>query len=293
MLALELKSFHAIACTNSITRAAKELGISQPTVTSHLRQLEAKYGIELFYRRGKGVYLSEEGEHLLPQVEALLRQAAQVDFQLRDLRDLKKGKLRIGATGPYYIMGVLQQFVRTYPGVELTLSMDNSQRVLASLMDYQLDVIASSFLVEDERMQRILLASDPLVVVVRADHPLAHQPRVSTAELVSYPLLLRESGSMTRDLCLKVFKRAGQAPHRVLEMGSREAIGWAIARGMGASLLPLREVPPHTELRTIPLADISMHSYEYVYCLKERVHGHAIHAFLELVQHSVVQDPHL
>ncbi len=287
MLALELKSFHAIACTNSVTRAAKELGISQPTVTSHLRQLESRYGIELFYRRGKGVYLSEQGEQLLPQVEALLQQAAQLDFQLRDLRDLKKGKLRIGATGPYYIMGVLQQFVSAYPGVELCLSMDNSQRVLTALMDYQLDVIASSFLVEDDRVKRILLASDPLVVVVRADHPLAHQARVSTADLVQYPLLLRETGSMTRELSLKVFKRAGQAPQRILEMGSREAIAWAIARGMGASLLPLREVPPHAELRTVPLADISIHSYEYVYCLKERMHAHAIRALLELIQHSV------
>ncbi|MGE8546679.1 MAG: LysR substrate-binding domain-containing protein [Alcaligenes sp.] len=284
MLALELKSFHAIAHSGSITKAAQQLGISQPTVTSHLRQLEARYGIELFYRQGKGVYLSEQGERLLPQVEELMQQAAQIDFSLRDLRDLKSGKLRVGATGPYYIMDVLRRFYQAYPGVEMKLSIDNSQRVLSSLLDYQLDVIASSFLVDDERIIRVLLASDPLVVVLRRDHPLAARKRVRIAELCRHAILMREAGSMTRELCQQVFRQAGQEPGQVLEIGSREAICWAIVCGLGASLLPMREVPAHPDIVTLSISDVSMHLNEYVYCLKERAHGHAIRAFLDQVQ---------
>ncbi len=284
MLALELKSFHAIAHNGSITKAAQQLGISQPTVTSHLRQLEARYGIELFYRQGKGVYLSEQGERLLPQVEELMQQAAQIDFSLRDLRDLKSGKLRVGATGPYYIMDVLRRFYQAYPGVEMKLSIDNSQRVLTSLLDYQLDVIASSFLVDDERIIRVLLASDPLVVVLRRDHPLAARKRVRIAELHPHAILMREHGSMTRELCQQVFRQAGQEPGQILEIGSREAICWAIVCGLGASLLPMREVPAHPDIVTLPISDVSVHLNEYVYCLKERAHGHAIRAFLDQVQ---------
>ena len=116
--------------------------------------------MELFYRQGKGVYLSQQGERLLPQVEQLMQQAAQIDFSLRDLRDLKSGILRVGATGPYYIMAVLRNFHQAYPGVKMRLSIDNSQRVLGALHDYQLDVIASSALVDDARLVRLLLASD-------------------------------------------------------------------------------------------------------------------------------------
>ena len=65
-------------CGGNRALAAQQLGISQPTVTSHLRQLETRYGVELFYRQGKGVYLSQQGERLLPQVEQLMQQAAQM-----------------------------------------------------------------------------------------------------------------------------------------------------------------------------------------------------------------------
>lgn len=284
MLALELKSFHATAHCGSITKAAQQLGISQPTVTSHLRQLETRYGVELFYRQGKGVYLSQQGERLLPQVEQLMQQAAQIDFSLRDLRDLKSGMLRVGATGPYYIMAVLRNFHQAYPGVKMRLSIDNSQRVLGALHDYQLDVIASSALVDDARLVRLLLASDPLVAVLRVDHPLANRQRVRIMDLCRYPILMREQGSMTRELCHQVFRQAGQEPTQLLEIGSREAIGWGGVCGMGASLLPLREVPAHPDIISLPLSDVSAHLSEFVYCLKERAQGHAIRAFLEQVQ---------
>src|SRR5690606_37918834 len=202
---------------------------------------------------------------------------------LRDLRDLKSGMLRVGATGPYYIMAVLRNFHQAYPGVKMRLSIDNSQRVLSALHDYQLDVIASSALVDDPRLVRLLLASDPLVAVLRVDHPLANRQRVRIVDLCRHPILMREPGSMTRELCYQVLRQAGQEPTQLLEIGSREAIGWGVVCGMGASLLPLREVPEYPEIISLLLSDVSALLTEFVYCLKDRAQGHAIRAFLEQV----------
>ncbi len=76
----ELKSFHMVARLGSITQAAKKLGLSQPTVTTQIRSLEGQYGVELFYRGGRRLTLSDEGVRLLPMVQQLLQQEADIEF---------------------------------------------------------------------------------------------------------------------------------------------------------------------------------------------------------------------
>ena len=78
---------------------AAQLGVSQPTVTGQLRQLESRYGVELFHRQGRGMRLSDAGHSLMPMVEKLVQQETEIDFRLRDASDLREGNLRIGATG--------------------------------------------------------------------------------------------------------------------------------------------------------------------------------------------------
>ncbi|MDA4541726.1 LysR family transcriptional regulator, partial [Escherichia coli] len=104
VLVAELKSFYAVARCGTVTKAAAQLGVSQPTVTGQLRQLESRYGVELFHRQGRGMRLSDAGHSLMPMVEKLVQQETEIDFRLRDASDLREGNLRIGATGPFYIM---------------------------------------------------------------------------------------------------------------------------------------------------------------------------------------------
>ena len=84
MQSSELKAFYMVARLGSITLAAKKLGLSQPTVTTQIRNLEAQYAVELFYRGGRRLVLSEEGVRLLPMVKALLQQEADIEFELRN-----------------------------------------------------------------------------------------------------------------------------------------------------------------------------------------------------------------
>ena len=84
MLSSELKAFYMVARLGSITLAAKKLGLSQPTVTTQIRSLESHYGVELFYRGGRRLALSEEGARLLPMVRTLLQQEADIEFFLRN-----------------------------------------------------------------------------------------------------------------------------------------------------------------------------------------------------------------
>ncbi len=291
MLTLEFRSFHAVARSGNITQAARLLGVSQPTVTTHLRQLEKRYGVELFHRLGKGLSLTPEGQRLLPQVENILHMATRIDFSLRDARDLRLGNLRVGATGPYYIMPCIRDFHASYPDIDIAFLQGNSREVLDDLLAYRLDAVSSSTLLQDERLRRRLLAEDSLKIVAPCGHPLAQRKQARLADLAPHTLLLREPGSMTRQTTLDALKTINVQPRKCIEIASREAIHWAIQNGLGCSLIPLREIPAHDACCVIDISDISLHMNEYVYYLREREHAHVLQAFLRhLDAHSRAPD---
>lgn len=232
MLFAELKSFHMVARLASITQAAKKLGLSQPTVTTQIRSLGAQYGVELFYRGGRRLPLSEEGARLLPMVQQLLQQEADIEFFLRNCGQ-QQGALRIGATAPYYVLDLVKRFRERLPQIQVTLEIGNSQQVIEALEEYRVDLAASSQLEQDARFTRLVLGQDPLVLAVHSSHPLAAHKRLHASALAGHCLLMREAGSTTRLLTEQMLRKAVVAPGPLLEIGSRESIREAALRNIG------------------------------------------------------------
>ncbi len=282
MLVAELKSFYAVARCGTVTKAAAQLGVSQPTVTGQLRQLESRYGIELFHRQGRGMRLSDAGQNLMPMVEKLVQQETEIDFRLRDASDLREGNLRIGATGPFYIMDTVRRYNQRYPAIELAITIGNSQSMLQALHDYRIEIATSSYLMEDKHLYRRQIAADPIRIVAHRDHPLARRSSATLADLAQFPLLLREPGSMTRQLTEQALQAAGVTLRRTLEIGSRESIRQAILCDLGISLIPSREIPSHPDLVALRIEDSDMLMHEYLYCLRERQPVQLIARFLEM-----------
>ncbi len=235
MLGDLLMTFFEVARQGSITMAARQLRISQPTVTGRIRQLEETYGVELFHRRASRVDLSDVGVALMPVVEQLMQQEGNADYLLRNAGNLRFGNLRIGATGPYYILRAVAAFRQRYPAIDVSLDIGNSQQMLEALFEYRIDAAVSSHPVDDDRLACIRLASDAMVLVVRPDHALARLPQVELPQLRGCHLLVREHGSMTRKATETALAACGLElpPHTVI--GSREAIYEAIRQGLGAA----------------------------------------------------------
>ncbi|MCJ1882785.1 LysR family transcriptional regulator [Pseudomonas nitroreducens] len=282
MLSAELKAFHRVAKLGSITQAAKKLGLSQPTVTTQIRHLESQYAVELFYRGGRRLTLSDEGARLLPMVEALLQQEADIEFYLRNCGQMQ-GALRIGATSPYYVLGLIKDFRERFPQIEVSVEIGNSQQVLESLIECRVDLAASSQQVEDARLTRVVLGSDPLVLAVHRSHPLAAMQSVNLGELRQHCLLMREAGSTTRQLTEAMLQQAGVVPASVLEIGSRESIREAVIRNLGVSIIARQEVPDNPQLCVLEIKGASLID-EYLYCLKDRRQARLPSAFLALAQ---------
>ncbi|PSS50182.1 LysR family transcriptional regulator [Pseudomonas sp. BBP2017] len=282
MLSSELKAFYMVARLGSITLAAKKLGLSQPTVTTQIRNLESQYAVELFYRGGRRLTLSDDGARLLPMVKTLLQQEADIEFFLRNSGQ-GQGRLRIAATAPYYILDLVKIFRERLPQVEVSVEIGNSQQVLELLEDYRVDLAASSQLLEDARLVRRVLGTDPLVVAVHRNHPLASRESLPLSALAGHCLLVREQGSTTRKLTEQMLEEAGVKVGSILEIGSRESIREAVLRNIGISIIARHEVPHNPELRVLSLDNAPV-MHEYLYCLKERRQARLPAAFLGVAQ---------
>ena len=282
MLSAELKAFYRVAQLGSITQAAKKLGLSQPTVTTQVRQLESHYAVELFYRGGRRLTLTDDGVRLMPMVKALLQQEADIEFFLRNSGQ-GAGALRIAATAPYYILDLVKAFRERLPNIEVSVDIGNSQQVQEALEEYRVDIAASSQLLEDPRLIRRVLGTDPLVLAVHRNHPLAVHDHVPLSALAGHTLLMRESGSTTRRLTEELLATAGVSFGPLLEIGSRESIREAVLRNIGISIIARQEVPHDPQLRVLTIENAPQIP-EYLYCLKERKGARLPAAFLGLAQ---------
>ncbi|HZZ02100.1 LysR family transcriptional regulator [Paraburkholderia sp.] len=279
----QLKAFHATVQQGSITRAARHLGVSQPTIAAQIKQLEQTYGAELFYRSGRRLEVTETGVKLLPVIEKMIDLEAQAGTALRNAGGLFEGHLRLGATGPYYIMDAIGRFSEAYPTIELTCRIGNSEEMLNALHEFRIDLAVSSQLNAAKELARHVISTDPLVLVVHRTHALARFTEIDASMLGEVRLLMREDGSVTRQRTEEIVAAAGVAPPRVAEIGSREAIREAILRGIGGSLFPLGEVEKHPDLCVLSLRGVRTTIDEYIYYLKERGQSPAIAAFLACI----------
>ncbi|OZI29821.1 LysR family transcriptional regulator [Bordetella genomosp. 10] len=280
MLPFLLAAFYETARQGSMTAAAKQLRISQPTVTSRIQQLESGYGVELFHRRGGRLALTRIGTELMPLARQMMQIQHDIDFKLRNGKQMLSGSLHIGATGPNYIASIICGFREQYPDARIGIEVGNSRSVLEALFDARVDLAVASEPLNDERLLRREIATDPLVLVAHRAHPLAGRAGISLHDLAAHTLLLRERGSWTRSLMEEAMNAHAVNPRAVLEMGSREMICRAVQHNLGCTLMPVRDVPRDDNLRTVAIEPDPPLLRVYLYCMRERASMPLAEAFI-------------
>ena len=280
----QIRSFHAVASAGGFTAASKVLHVGQPTITGQVRALEDYYGVELFHRRGRRVELTETGRELYAvtqRMEVLEKEAQEI---LQSAGGFKSGHLRIGAVGPFHVTEMLAVFHEKYPDLEITVTVRNSHEILESLLNFEVDVAVLSQTEEDPRLLSFPFGQEPLVVFVHAEHPWAERKEVRIEELEGQPVILREPGSETRVAFENALTKAGVKISPVMEIGSREAVWLAVARGLGIGVVSDQEFIEHPDLRKLSLVNADVHTTAHVVCLRERQHSRMISAFLKIVE---------
>lgn len=280
----QLRSFLAVAQAGGFTAAAKRLHVSQPTLTTQVRLLEEQYGVELFHRMGRKIRLTETGERLFAIAGQLAGVESDAEQLLKDSGQLRSGLLRVGSVGPFHTTDMLAAFSRTYPLVKVQVRFGNSETVLRELLDFRTDVAVLAHFVEDDRLHHLRYSRSPVVLMVPLDHPFARRKRVRIEALDGERMVLREEGSTTRKALEAALAKARVKPRMVMELGSREAIREAVAKGIAIGAVAEAGYSPDPRLHMVRLSNADVWTETHVMCLRVRRSAHMVDAFLEIAR---------
>lgn len=276
----QLRSFHAVAQRLSFTVAARELGVSQPTITTQVKSLEQEFGVELFVRRGRRIELTETGGGLLDITRRLFADEKEASDYLNETRGLKTGHLRVGAVGPYHVTDMLAAFNARYPGIYVSVTVGNSRESLRDLLDYRTDVAVLAHVDPDARLVAIPYRRHRVVVMCPADHDFAERRSIRARDMEGQRLIVREAGSTTRRAFDQAMREKDVRPRIVMEIGSRESIREAVAKGIGLGVVSEKEFIPDPRIRALQVSDSEIYTYAHVVHLRERQNARLVRAFL-------------
>jgi DNA-binding transcriptional LysR family regulator len=282
----QLEVFLAVARSESVSRAAAELGMSQSAVSGALSDLERQFDIRLFDRVGKRLQLSPLGHSLRPRGDALHEQALELEQALSGESDI--GVLRVGATltiGNYVTVPLIARFMREHPGARVTLEVANTAEIARKVINFEIDIGLIEGELHAPDLDVVPWRDDELVVFCAPTHPFAERQTLDDDDLRRAEWIVREPGSGTR----QTFEHAmhGILPELCirLELQHTEAIKSAVATGLGVgciSRLALEQEFRHGMLVPcrVPSRDLRR---QFCFVLHERKHrSAAIAAWLEL-----------
>jgi LysR family transcriptional regulator, low CO2-responsive transcriptional regulator len=235
----QLAVFEAVARHGSFTRAAEELFITQPSVSSQIKHLTQAVGLPLFEQIGKRLYLTEAGTELLATCQDIFARLNNFEMKVADLKGTKQGQLSLAVitTAKYFIPRLLGSFCQKYPGVDVSLQVTNHHQISRRMLENQDDLYIVSQPPEEIDLCSQPFLDNPLVVLAPINHPLVGQKNIPIQKLNDEPFIMREPGSGTRVAVQHLFAKQKVSVKVKLELGSNEAIKQAIAGGLGLSAL--------------------------------------------------------
>jgi DNA-binding transcriptional LysR family regulator len=239
----QLEYFVAVAEEASFTKAASRVHVAQPGVSAQVRRLESELGQRLLDRSGRSVRLTEAGSAVLPFARAALDAVARARLAVDELAGLVRGQVTVGMVSGCalpVLAELLARFHRTYPGVAITLTEDNSDRLVEMLSDGRLDLALIGSAGEDrgQKANTVVLIDEELVAAVAPGHPLADAGPVTVSALRDVPLVSLPRGTGVRAALDAACAAAGFEPRIVFEASALPMVVQLAAQGLGLGVVP-------------------------------------------------------
>jgi LysR family transcriptional regulator, low CO2-responsive transcriptional regulator len=233
----QLRSFLAVLRTGSVTAAAEELVVTQPSVSAAVSALSRELGVELTQRVGRSIQASPAGEAFAPFAADVIGLLDQGERAAHEAADIASSELRLAAVttaGEHIVPPLIEAFSTLHPQIKLSLDVGNRARVFERVRLHRSDVaIGGRPPGEGVVGERFL--DNPIVVITKPGDPLARRRSVPIEELAERPWLLREEGSGTRTMTEEILTANGLDPP-VLTLGSNGAIKQGARAGLGVSI---------------------------------------------------------
>jgi len=255
----QLEYFVAVADEAHFTRAAQRVLVAQPAISQQIRRLEAELGEPLFDRDRRHVRLTAAGRTLLPHARATLAAAGRAKAAVRSLSGLLSGQLTVGAFegAPEGLLATaLGSFRRAHPAVEVQAREGYAAELLTAVQRGDLDAAIAGLPDTAKPPPGVTvteLASDPLVVAVSPDHPLAREPGIPLTRLRDEPMIVLTSDSSQRAHIESACRKAGFEPRVTAETMRLSLLWQLVSQGVGIAVVPRSSPGGDTNLRLLPI----------------------------------------
>ena len=274
-----LEVFLAVVETGSMRAAAEQLYISQPSVSGVVADLEEEFGVRLFERMGKRLFITQEGEQLAGYAQRMLSLNGEIFRQMRT--SSSRMPLRIGASVTVG-SSVMPRLVQRMEGTPPYVFVGTTGVVEQKLLRNELDVAVVEGRVKSEDLLVTPVIRDRLALICTADHPLTTRSSVRLSDLAGERLILREPESGTRQVLDLEFQRLGIPMHVAWECTNSQAILNAVRCGLGVALLSPRLLRSGDGLVAVPMDDDPSKRWFSLVVHKDKYIRGPLQAFLEL-----------
>ena len=284
----QLAIFLKVVQTQSITKAAEELNLTQPAVSIQLRNLQAQFDIPLTEVMNRKLYVTDFGREIAEAAEEILGRAQAMQYKNLSFKGQLTGKLKVSvvSTGKYVMPFFLSDFLGQNRGVDLLMDVTNKSKVVESLENNEVDFALVSIVPPTLQAEKLDLLQNKLYLVGSDDGPASESQ--SAKELFGQiPLIFRERGSGTRQTMENFLKKRSIMVRKKMELTSNEAVKQALLAGLGYSIMPLigmRNELQNGELHIIPVKGLPIKTTWSLIWLKGKRHSPVSAALLQFLK---------
>jgi DNA-binding transcriptional LysR family regulator len=286
----QLAVFLSVARFESVSRAARELGMSQSAASGSLADLENQFDVQLFDRIGKRLVLSELGRAVRPSAEALDGHARELETRLASRSEI--GPLRVGATlsiGNYLLLPLLARFLKSHPTANVKVDIANTAEIARKVQNFELDVGLIEGELEDPELEMTSFRADELCVFCAPDHPFAKLRKLDDGHLRSARWIVREPGSGTRQAFEHSMHGILPELHILLELQHTEAIKSAVKAGLGVGCVSRIALEEEFRAHTLRPCRVPGRDFErqfYLVVRRDKYRGPAIREWFALAREA-------
>ncbi|MCP3951787.1 MAG: LysR family transcriptional regulator [Desulfobacterales bacterium] len=290
-----LSIFIKVIESGSFSKAADQVLLTQPTVSSHINDLEAHYGCRLIDRLGKEVAPTKAGQLLYKYARKLMALQNETEAVMADYHGKMRGHLNIGGStipGEYILPAVIGRYTADYPEVKVSLSIGDTRQVTEEVLSGGLELGIVGARMKNKKLVQEEVATDKLRLVVPADHKWADRKRVSLKNLLTESVIVREKGSGTLKALLDSLSAAGYKSGDldiIAEMGSTTAVIQGIKNKVGISVLSTLAVHEELQagrLKALPISGLNLQRSFYLTVNKHRTLSPLCKAFIKYLKAS-------
>ncbi|MBD3898590.1 LysR family transcriptional regulator [Halomonas sp. ML-15] len=236
----QLQVFQAVHRQQSYSRAAEQLGLTQPAVSAQIRQLEQALEQPLFNYAGKTLHVLPAADALAASVQSIFGQVSSLQMALSEMAGSIRGELNLAAvsTAQYVVPYILARFRALYPEVQIRLRVCNRSQALERLAERRDDLVIMGMVPDDPNLTFMPILDNEMIPVVWPEHPLMHSPSPTLDDFSHHYVLMREPGSGTRTAFEEFASRERVTLAHTIEMGTNEAIKQGVMAHLGVAVLP-------------------------------------------------------